>query len=201
MQLVFEKRGRRSLFILGFEGLIRTSFNEATNDVVNLVDQAKVEDRCRLNWRTLCWYLTWRKVLKRFIKVRNKIFRRVRKISKSDMSFMSVRLTVRIQKLGFHWRNFREIWYLNIFQKLVEKIQVSSKSDENNECFTWRPVYISDHNFAQFFSEWEIFQTFYFPWHIFVRILCRLWANVEKYCTVGQATNDNMTHAHSMLDN
>jgi len=49
MQLVFEKRGRRSLFILGFEGLIRTSFNEATNDVVNLVDQAKVEDRCRLN--------------------------------------------------------------------------------------------------------------------------------------------------------
>jgi len=23
---------------------------------------------------------------------------------------------------------------------------------------------------------------------------------VEKYCTTGQATNDNMTHAHCMLD-
>jgi len=30
---------------------------------------------------------------------------------------------------------------------------------------------------------------------------CHLYDNVEKYCTVGQATDDNMAHAHCMLDN
>jgi hypothetical protein len=27
-----------------------------------------------------------------------------------------------------------------------------------------------------------------------------LWDSVEKYCTTGQATDDNMTHAHCMRD-
>jgi len=27
---------------------------------------------------------------------------------------------------------------------------------------------------------------------------CRLWVNVEKYCRAGQATCDNMAHAHCM---
>jgi len=30
---------------------------------------------------------------------------------------------------------------------------------------------------------------------------CHLLDNVEKYCRVGQATDDNMAHAHCMLDN
>jgi hypothetical protein len=30
---------------------------------------------------------------------------------------------------------------------------------------------------------------------------CRLWDNVEKYCRAGQAADDNMAHAHCMLDN
>jgi len=29
---------------------------------------------------------------------------------------------------------------------------------------------------------------------------CRLWNNVGKYCTAGQATDDNMAHAHDILD-
>jgi len=29
---------------------------------------------------------------------------------------------------------------------------------------------------------------------------CRLYENVEKYYTAGQATDDNMAHAHCMLD-
>jgi len=28
---------------------------------------------------------------------------------------------------------------------------------------------------------------------------CLLWHNVEKYCRAGQATDDNMAHAHYML--
>jgi hypothetical protein len=30
--------------------------------------------------------------------------------------------------------------------------------------------------------------------------LCRVWDNVEKYSTAGQATYDDMTHAHCVLD-
>jgi len=29
---------------------------------------------------------------------------------------------------------------------------------------------------------------------------CRLWENVGKYCRAGQATDDNMAHAHFTLD-
>ena len=41
--------------------------------------------------------------------------------------------TTRLPVDGIH-----EIWYLSIFGKYVEKIQVSSKSDKNNGYFTWR---------------------------------------------------------------
>jgi len=29
---------------------------------------------------------------------------------------------------------------------------------------------------------------------------CRLWDNVKKYGRAGQATDDNFTHAHCMMD-
>jgi len=32
--------------------------------------------------------------------------------------------------------------------------------------------------------------------NFFPRKSCRLWDNVEKYCRAGQATDDNMAHAH-----
>jgi hypothetical protein len=35
-------------------------------------------------------------------------------------------------------------FYLSIFFKSVEKIQVSLKSDKNNGYFTWKPMYIYD---------------------------------------------------------
>jgi len=37
--------------------------------------------------------------------------------------------------------------------------------------------------------------------YFFFRKSCRLWENVEKYCTAGQAADDNMAHAYGMLDN
>ena len=41
----------------------------------------------------------------------------------------------------------------------------------------------------------------YFMFHIFFfRNSCRLWGNVEKYCTAGQATDDNLAHALCMMD-
>ena len=51
----------------------------------------------------------------------------------------------------FAWNNsahieqiFYEIWYLSIFQRSVEKIQVWWKCDKNNGHFAWRPMYIYD---------------------------------------------------------
>ena len=61
---------------------------------------------------------------------------------------------------------------------------------------------------AQFILEWEMFQT-KIVGKIKAYILCsvtsfrksyRLWDNVEKYCTAGQAADDNTAHAHCMLD-
>ena len=36
------------------------------------------------------------------------------------------------KKLGSHRTDFHEIWYLSVFRKYVENIQVSLKSDKNN---------------------------------------------------------------------
>jgi hypothetical protein len=57
---------------------------------------------------------------------------------------LSVCLYVRVEQLGSHWTAFHEIWYLGIFRKSVEKIQVSLKSDKNKGYFTWRPICIYD---------------------------------------------------------
>jgi len=35
--------------------------------------------------------------------------------------------------------------------------------------------------------------------HIFFKS-CRLWDNMEKYCTAWHATDDNTENAHCMLD-
>jgi len=61
---------------------------------------------------------------------------------------------------------------------------------------------------AQFFLEWEMFlevvqkiKTHILCSVTFYRKSCRLWDNVEKMFRAGQATDDNMAHAHCVLDN
>jgi hypothetical protein len=46
-----------------------------------------------------------------------------------------------MENLGSQGADFHEVRYLNIFQKSVKKIQVSLKTDNNNRCFTRRPMY------------------------------------------------------------
>jgi hypothetical protein len=62
---------------------------------------------------------------------------------------------------------------------------------------------------ALFFLEWEMFQTkaveelkthILCSRNFFPRKSCRLCDNVEKYCAAWQARDDNMAHAHCMLD-
>jgi len=40
-----------------------------------------------------------------------------------------------MEQLGSHWMDFHEILHLSVFEKYVEKIQVSLKYDKNNGYF------------------------------------------------------------------
>ena len=67
------------------------------------------------------------------------------KLHKATISFvMSVCSSVRIEQLGSHWTDFHEIWYMSIFRKSVEKIQVSLRSDKNSGYFIRSPIHIFD---------------------------------------------------------
>jgi hypothetical protein len=56
-------------------------------------------------------------------------------------SCLSVSPPLCIEQLGSYWTDFREIRYLWIFRKSIEKTQVSLKSDNYNGQFTRRPIY------------------------------------------------------------
>jgi hypothetical protein len=58
---------------------------------------------------------------------------------------LSVRLSLCMEQLSSHWMVFHEIWYLSIFKKFVENVQVSLISDKNDGYFTRRPMYMYDH--------------------------------------------------------
>jgi hypothetical protein len=114
----------------------------------------------------------------------------------------SVRPSARMEQLGSHWMDFHKI-----FRQSLEKIQVSLKSDKNNRRFTWRPIHIFLSYLAQFFLGSKMFQTEVVE-KIKTRVLCSItfffnravYDNVVKYCTTGQTTDDNLAHAHCVLD-
>ena len=60
------------------------------------------------------------------------------KLQKGTTSFVaSDRLSVPMKQLYSYWMDFDEIWYLDFFfLKVVEKIQISLKSDMHNGYFT-----------------------------------------------------------------
>ena len=107
-----------------------------------------------------------------------------------------------MDQLGSHTTGFHDIWYLSIFPKSVEKIQVSLKSDKNSGHFIYLVTYVHFWPcLGHFALEWEMFRTKVVE-KIKTHILCSvthfrksrcLWDNVEKYCRAGQATDDNIT--------
>ena len=91
---------------------------------------------------------------------------------KTTISFvMSVCSSVRMEQLGSHWMDFSKIWYLIIFRKSVEKIQVSLRSRKNNGYFTCIPIF-------QTKSYRENQHNFIFHFFFFCRKSCRLWDSV-----------------------
>jgi hypothetical protein len=104
-----------------------------------------------------------------------------------------------MEQLVSHWTDFHEIWYLSIFRKSVQKIQVLLKYDKNNGYFTWRPIYILT------ISRWILLrvknvsdkscrenQNTHFIFKNFSQQSCRLWDNVEKYGRARQTTDSNI---------
>jgi hypothetical protein len=98
---------------------------------------------------------------------------------------------------------------MSIFRKTVEKIQVPLKSGKNNGYFTWRPIHIFFKSRSFLLRMRNVSdrscrdnRNTHFLFGNFLRNSCRLWDNVgKKYCRAGQATDDNMAHAHWKLDN
>jgi len=61
---------------------------------------------------------------------------KIAKKKKTTRFVMSVRMSVHMEQLSSHWRDFHEVRCFRIFRKSVEKIEISLKSDENNAYFT-----------------------------------------------------------------
>jgi len=64
------------------------------------------------------------------------------KLWKATSTFVMSCLSLCIEQLGCHGTDFHEIWYLRIFRKSVEKIQLSLKSDKNNGYVTERTTHL-----------------------------------------------------------
>jgi hypothetical protein len=67
------------------------------------------------------------KISQWFVEAQVYIFRCVSKIMKSEYHFQHVYPSIHIEQLGSHYTDFHEIWYLGIFWKSIEKVQVSLK--------------------------------------------------------------------------
>jgi len=114
-------------------------------------------------------------------------------------SCQPIRLSVRTQ-LGSHPMDFHKIWYLIIFQKSIEEIQLSLKSGEKRVLCMQTSVH-SWHYIAELFLQWIMLQTtvvdktkthLFYVQQPFPRISCRLWENVEKCGRAEQVKGDNM---------
>jgi hypothetical protein len=129
------------------------------------------------------------------------------KLWKTTASFVrSVRLSVRLEQFGSHWMDFHEIWCLFIFRKYVQTIKASLMLENKKVHFTWTAVWLDHISLTSSYNEnvpnkhCKETRNTHFLFNDLFRKLCRLWDNVEKYCIASQATDDNMAHAHCILD-
>ena len=117
----------------------------------------------------------------------------------------SVRLFSQNNSAGTE-RVFMEFNIGLLLPKYVAKIQVLLKSDKNMRYCTWRQIYglvifrLRMRNVSDRVVEEIKTHTLHVYSIIFFRKSCSLWDNVGKYFIAGQSADDNMTHAHWMLD-
>jgi hypothetical protein len=114
---------------------------------------------------------------------------------------MSVCLSARMEQLGFYWKDLYEIWYLSIFRKSVQQIQVSLKSTRiTNVLHDYLCTYViislwilvtmqnaSDKICSENQNTHLMFYNFFF-----LQSYC-VCDNAEKHGGVRQATDENIT--------
>ena len=125
-------------------------------------------------------------------------------------SCLSVSPPARMEELGSHWTDFYNIWFLSVFRKhLSRKFKFHSnltritdilRGDEYTFLIISRSLLLRMKNVWNKKLERSPKNTHFIFNDFFFRKSCRLWDNVEKYCTAGQATDDNIAHALCMLD-
>jgi hypothetical protein len=131
-----------------------------------------------------------------WVKYHSSIYRCLGTFAKLRKATINLVVSVLPERLGSHWTDFHEIWYLSIFRKKkpVEKLQVSLKPDEYRVLYrrTTRHFWSS---LSQFFLEWDVSdkscrenQNTHFVFDFPPQIMPFMWDNVEKYCRAGQAT-------------
>jgi hypothetical protein len=120
-----------------------------------------------------------------------------------------------MEQLCSCWMDFDEIWYLRLFWKFVEKIQVSWKSAKNNRYFAWRLFIVICHRIlfkmrnvsderVEKIKTHSLHSITFFFWK-----LCCWWDIVEKCGGASHATDGNIiccvhfvcwiTHTHARM--
>jgi hypothetical protein len=135
--------------------------------------------------------------------------RRVRKIAKNDCWLRHVCPSVCMEQLGSNRTDFHEIWYLKVtgenlprkfkFHYILTTITGTLHEDRYTFFVISRSVLLRMGNVSDKICRENQNTHFVFrdppP-----KKIAPLRNNVEKYCRAGQATDDNMAHAHCMLD-
>ena len=96
----------------------------------------------------------------------------------------SVRLPVRMEKLGFYWTDFENISHFRVFRKSVEKSAISLRYVKNGGHFKWIPVRIYD-------LEWVMLQQFCREIQN-TNFMLRLWANAINVWYSRTGHNDSI---------
>jgi hypothetical protein len=129
------------------------------------------------------------------------------KLPKAPVSFvMSVRPSICVEQFGSHWTNIHEIWWLIIFENLSRKFQLNwtlsritgtLHADQYTVMIISLSVILRTRNVSE--KSCRENQKTHFMFNNFF-LKCHLWDNMGKYCGGGESTDDNMAHAHCMMD-
>jgi hypothetical protein len=121
----------------------------------------------------------------------------------------SVCPSVPMEQLGSQLTDFLWIWYSYTFRKVGKessryngcyvKTNIQLREDQHTSSIITRPFLLRKGNVSG--ENCREYQNTHFRFSkVFLRKSYRLWDNVEKYCTAGQASDDDMVHAHCILD-
>jgi len=135
-------------------------------------------------------------------------FRCIRKTAKSDYQLSHVRLTALKKSTPTGWIFIKgDVWVLlDSLSRILKfhwnltRITGTLHKDKHTFLIISRSVLLRKKKMFKTKVVDKI-KTHILRPIFFFRKSCRLWDNVEKYCIAGQATDDNMVHAHCMLHN